>query len=71
MGRPLKEGLDYFPLDCGFFRDRKIKLIRAEFGVTGVYVVLLMLSKAYEENGYYLLCDEDEIALIADECRCR
>lgn len=69
MGRPLKEGLDYFPLDCGFFRDRKIKLIKAEFGVTGVYVVLLMLSKAYEEHGYYLLCDEDELALIADECK--
>ena len=69
MARPAKEGLDYWPIDCGFFRDRKIRLLRNEFGVTGVYVVLLMLNKIYEGNGYYITWDEDECSLLAEECR--
>lgn len=68
MARPAKDGLEYWPIDCGFFRDRKIKLLRKEFGVTGVYLVLLMLNKIYEGNGYYIIWDDDECALVSDEC---
>ena len=31
MARPLKEGIDYFSLDC--YMDDKIKMIQAEFGL--------------------------------------
>lgn len=28
MARPPKEGCSYFPLDCDFFNDRKVRLLR-------------------------------------------
>lgn len=37
MARPLKQGLDYFPLDCQV--DVKFELVEAEFGLTGFGVV--------------------------------
>ena len=32
MARPFKAGADYFPMDTDFFQDRKIKLVRGNFG---------------------------------------
>ena len=66
MARPQKAGLDYFPLDVGFFRDKKVRLLKAEFGAKGVVVVLLVLSKVYEEDGYFLRWDNDECLMMAD-----
>jgi len=40
VARPEIKGLKYFPFDVGFFRDRKIKLIRGEQGSDGVEVYL-------------------------------
>ena len=43
MGRRVKKGLDYFPLDVDFFQDIKIrKLIRCQGGkALTVYIALL------------------------------
>ena len=38
MARPLKEGIDYFSLDC--YMDDKIKMIQAEFGLKGFAIVV-------------------------------
>lgn len=51
MARPLKEGLDYFPLDCQL--DDKFELIEAEYGLTGFGVVVKLFQKIYGQNGYY------------------
>ena len=51
MARPLKQGLDYFPLDCQL--DDKFELIEAEYGLTGFAVVVKLFQKIYGQNGYY------------------
>ncbi|MFR8974530.1 MAG: Lin1244/Lin1753 domain-containing protein [Eubacteriales bacterium] len=61
MARPLKDGVDYFPLDTVL--DTKFELIEAEYGLTGFAVVVKLLQKIYREHGYY--CEwTDEVALL-------
>ena len=61
MARPIKNGLDYFPLDCQL--DDKFELIEAEFGLTGFAVVVKLLQKIYAGQGYY--CEwTNEVALL-------
>lgn len=64
MARPLKEGLDYFPLDVDFFEDDKIKLISVEFGVKAELVTIRLLSKIYKE-GYFYKWGQDECLLFS------
>jgi len=59
LARPPKEGFDYFPLDCDIFRDKKVTLIRAEFGAKSMYVLLYLLCETYRENGYFLEWGDD------------
>ena len=65
MGRPIKEGLEYFDLDCQL--DDKIKLIQAEFGLKGFAVVVKLFQKIYGGHGYYCEWDEDTILLFMSE----
>lgn len=61
MARPIKEGLDYFTLDCCM--NDKIKLIEAEFGIKGFAIIVKLYQKIYMERGYY--CEwNDDIALL-------
>lgn len=61
MPRPIKNGLDYFPLDT--VMDTKIELIEAEFRLTGFAIVVKLFQKIYGEQGYY--CEwTDEVALL-------
>lgn len=69
MARPTKNGLDYYPMDVGFLRDKKVKLLRAEFGASSVLFVLYVFGKAYEGDGYFLAWDKDELLIASDELR--
>ena len=61
MARPLKNGVDYFPLDVSL--DQKFELIEAEFGLKGFAVVVKLLQRIYGQQGYY--CEwTDEVALL-------
>ncbi len=51
MARPLKQGVDYFPLDCHM--NDNIKLIQAEFGLVGFAIVIKLWQKIYSGKGYY------------------
>lgn len=53
MARPLKEGLEYFPLDVDIDQDDKIAMIEALHGITGYGVVIKLLSKIYKEGYFY------------------
>lgn len=68
MARPQKLGMDYFPLDCGFFSNRKIKALRRAHGTLGILTYLNILCKVYD-HGYYLKIESlDEFAYdIAEE----
>lgn len=67
MARPQKSGVDYFPMDTDFFGDKKIKLLKAEFGARGLMIVLSTFCRVYSTNGYYASFDRDDALLIAEE----
>ena len=70
MARPLKDGIDYFPFDVGFLQDKKIRLIKGEYGIKGVVIVIQLLCSIYKENGYFSTCDSDDFILVADAVGC-
>ena len=65
MARPTKTGMDYFPLVCNV--DDKIKLIQAEFGLTGFALVVKLFQKIYGERGYYCEWTRDVALLFSQE----
>ena len=50
MARPLKDGVDYFPKDTDFYADDKVRLLRAEFGSKGMYLLDYILCDLYGKN---------------------
>lgn len=66
MARPLKSGIDYFPLDTTL--DVKFDLIEAEFGLTGFAVVVKLFQKIYGEQGYYCEWTEEVALLFSRKC---
>lgn len=66
MARPLKDGVDYWPFDVSLFQDKKIRLIRSEFGCKGAYIALGLINSAYETNGYFKKWDDDDCFLMSD-----
>lgn len=65
MARPLKRGLDYFPLDVDFFQSDEIAFVSARFLDKGELIAVKLLCKIYKNNGYYLKWSEDEAILFA------
>lgn len=61
MARPIKQGVDYFPLDVRL--DEKIELIEAEFGLQGFGVIVKLFQNIYGGRGYYIEWT-DEVALL-------
>lgn len=65
-GRQGKVGLDYFELDCHM--DEKVKLIRAEFGLKGFAIVVMMYQHIYGgDYGYYCEWDEERLLLFMSD----
>lgn len=62
MARPLKQGLDYFPIVTDW--DQKMKLIRARFGLFGVGTIVAIFQEIYAE-GYAKKWDEDAQLLFS------
>lgn len=65
-----QEGIDYFPLDTGFLRDKKVLLIKGKYGAKGILILIYILSRIYEEHGYYIKWDGDDCFLSADAMGC-
>ena len=61
MARPIKTGLDYFPLDVR--NDDKLDLIEAEFGLVGFAIIIKLYRKIYE-NSYFYEWGEDQLLLF-------
>lgn len=66
MARPELTGCPYFPLDCSYYNDRKLKLLRGEFGGKAETVVVRLWCMIYADAGYYVKVDDDDVALLAD-----
>lgn len=65
-GRPTKQGIDYFPMDVGFFTDVKIRKISRACGSQSTSILICLLCNIYKDEGYYILWDEDLPFVIAD-----
>lgn len=52
MARPIKDGLDYFPLNVDFFESEVLEGISGEFGVKGELLTIKLLSTVYKK-GYF------------------
>lgn len=66
----LEDGIEYFPLSVKMLRDKKIKLIKGEFGANGILIFIYLLSLIYEENGYFKKWTYDDCILISEEVGC-
>lgn len=67
MARPIKQGLDYFPLDVDFLRNIKVRRIKRACGIQSTEVLIALLASIYRDDGYFLKWDNDMSFLIADE----
>lgn len=68
MARPVKKGLDYFPLDVDFFEKEGIKFLAVECGASGISVLIKLYCNIFR-NGYYVEWKEDNAALLSWDMR--
>lgn len=61
MGRPLKQAFDFFPLDCDFFANDKIKALRRAHGSIGVLTYLNILCRIYGTGGCFYKCSDLDV----------
>lgn len=52
MARPVKKGLDYFPLDVNIFENEKVAAVSGEFQLKGEIILIKLLCAIYR-NGYF------------------
>lgn len=64
MARPLKYGLDYFPLDIDIFEDDKLQFVSSRFDEKGELITVKLLCKIYKA-GYFISWDEDAALLFS------
>jgi hypothetical protein len=62
MARPVKQGLDYFPMDVEL--DDKFELIEAKYGITGFGVLIKLYQRIYKE-GYYIKLSEELLLIFS------
>ena len=67
MARPIKQGLDYFPLDVSFFEDIKVRRIRKDCGNQAIPILISMLCSIYRDEGYYVGFNSDLTFLMAEQ----
>lgn len=70
MARPLKDGVIYFPKDTDFYSDDKVRILRAEFGAKGMYILDYILCEIYGKHGYYITWDNSRCLLVSDGAGC-
>ena len=67
MARPIKTGIDYYPLNVDFLQDIKVRKIMRACGSQSITILISLLSSIYRDEGYYVVWDNDMSFLVADE----
>lgn len=67
MARPIKTGIVYFSFDVDFFSDKKIKIVKSQYGADGVLLYIYLLCAVYGDQGYYTRIDDDFEYIAADD----
>ena len=66
MARHKKRGIEYFSLDCNFFSNRKIKILKSRYGADGITIFIYLLCEIYK-NGYYIIVGDDFYYIVSDD----
>lgn len=53
MARPLKEGLDYFPLDVDIDQDDKLVVVIGKYGMQGFGIIIRLMAEIYKNSYFY------------------
>jgi hypothetical protein len=67
MARPTKNNADYFSHDADMRNHRKMKAIRAKFGLEGYAVWNMLLEVLTDSEHFVINIDEVEVELIAGD----
>lgn len=70
MSRTANWSLKYFPLDSGFFEDKRIRRLCSRFGADGPMLYIYILCHTYGDKGYYLEYSDDWVEDAAQDLRC-
>jgi len=62
--RPIKTGLDFFPVDVDMMNDDKIYLLEAQHGIEGFGIYIRLLQRIYRES-YYCRWGEKQALIFA------
>ena len=71
MARPIKDGVDYFPLNVSTDTDKKFRIIEAKFGIVGFGIIIKLFQQIYGDNGYFYKWDEDSAIIFSALCSCQ
>src|SRR5699024_2376578 len=66
VARPLKQGVDYFPLDV--YLDDKFKFIEIKYKLEGFAILVKLMQRIYSQ-GYWCRWTDDELLLFSDDIR--
>lgn len=67
MARPLKTNADYFSHDADMRNNRKVKALRARFGLEGYAIWCMLLECLTDEDGFRLQWNDLGIELLAGD----
>lgn len=66
MARPVKLGLDYFPIDTHVLKDIKIRRLMKKHKTPGVLLYFMLLCDIYESS-FYVQVDQDYLFDLSDQ----
>ena len=66
MARPIKKGLDYFPVDTDIFENIQIRKLKNQYKSFGFLVYFAILCDIYKKEGYFLRISEDYLYDLSD-----
>ena len=66
MARPIEKSIEYYPLNCNFLNNIKIRRILKACGASSIAVLIHLLGNIYGDEGYFMLWNEDVAFLTAD-----
>lgn len=63
----VSKGLPYFTLDTDLASDKRVKLLKAEFGIKGFGIWVELLRQIYADEGFFMKWDKDTKLLFASD----
>ena len=63
-----RSGIEYFPMPVNL--SIKFKVLEAKYGSIIYAIYIKILQTIYQDEGYYLLCDEDFYIIFSDNVKC-